>query len=91
MVLALLSPALQSWYLLWGGVFVACLRLRRRAMRRFVAVVAMGLTVLWAVEWVGIPPLGGATLAALVGVAVLVVRGRPTDPAASPHAVRMSA
>jgi hypothetical protein len=90
-VLALLSPALQSWYLLWGGVFVACLPLRSRGVRRFLAVVAMGLTVLWAVEWVGVPPLWGATLAAFVGVAVLAVRGRPADPAASPHAVRMSA
>lgn len=89
-VLALLSPALQSWYLLWGGVFVACLPLRRGAIRRFLAVVAMGLTVLWAVEWVGVAPLWGALLAALVGVVVLAVRGRPTDPASSPGAVRMS-
>jgi hypothetical protein len=89
-VFAVLSPALQVWYLLWGGVFVACLRLRRRAMRRFLAVVAMALTVLWAVEWVGVAPLWGAMLAAVVGVVVLAVRGRPTDPAASPRAVRMS-
>ncbi len=90
-VLALLSPALQTWYLLWGGVFVACLPLRRRAIRRFLAVVVMGLTVLWAVEWVGVAPLWGATLATLLGVVVLAVRGRPNNPAASPHAVRMSA
>lgn len=89
-VFAVLSPALQVWYLLWGGAFVACLRLRRRAIRRFLAVIAMGLTVLWAVEWVGVAPLWGAILAGLVGVVVLAVRGRPTDPAASSRAVRMS-
>lgn len=90
-VLALLSPALQTWYLLWGGVFVACMPLRRRAVRRFLVVVAMGLTVLWAVEWVGMAPLWGATLATVVGVVVLAVRGRPADPGGSSHAVRMSA
>ncbi len=90
-VLALLSPALQPWYRLWGGVFVACMPLRRRGRRRFVAVVAMGLTVLWTVEWIGMAPLWGAMIAVVVGLAVLAVRGRPTHPGNSSHAIRMSA
>lgn len=78
-VVALLSPALQTWYLLWGGVFVACLPLRRRGMRWFLAVVAMGLTILWTIEWIGMAPLWGAMLAGVVGVGVLVVRALPRD------------
>lgn len=89
-VVALLSPALQTWYLLWGAVFVACIPLRRRTLGRFLAVVAMALTVLWAVEWVGLAPLWGALLAGVVGGSLLFVRGRPSDPTAPRTADRMA-
>jgi alpha-1,6-mannosyltransferase len=77
-VFALLSPALQVWYLLWGGVFLVCLPLSQRGPRRMLAVVVTGLAVLWVVEWVGTAPLWGALLAGLLGLVVLATPRRPT-------------
>ena len=77
-VFALLSPALQVWYLLWGGVFLVCLPMSQRAPRRMLAVVVTGLAVLWVVEWVGTAPLWGALLAGLLGLVVLATPRRPT-------------
>jgi alpha-1,6-mannosyltransferase len=76
-VFALFSPALQVWYLLWGGVFLVCLPLSQRAPHRMLAVVVTGLAVLWVVEWVGTAPLWGAVLAGPLGLVALAVGRRP--------------
>ncbi len=76
-VFALFSPALQVWYLLWGGVFLVCLPLSQRAPRRMLAVVVTGLAVLWVVEWVGTAPLWGALLAGVLGLVTLAAGRRP--------------
>ncbi len=71
-----LAPALQTWYVLWGGLFLpAFWKPSDRGRRVVVAVLIFSLVALWALEWTKVL-LPWGTLAA-VAVAATAWLGRP--------------